>query len=778
MCELPNDAARRKALDTLPPTLNATYERILRRVNQSNAEIQQLVRRTLQWLVHGYWSNDVIGIDALREALSIEIGDKQRNIEAIPDEKHILRWCSSLVRKSANGFFLELAHFTVMEFLFEVDNDEFAAFGSDEEDDSLELAQICLTYLNLQDFDQEDHVSIETTRAREDQYPFRHLASNAWPELAHSHRCEIKLLPFLEDLFNPSKSNNFLSWANNRIFDNENVLDRDESELRTINSWVAEASPLHFAAMEGLPELCTRLIERGCDLHRNSAFGTPLHCAVMDWGEWLSVWSESRTHLQPSSTSQSVHRFDTVKVLLKAGADPNALCDTPAGTMSPVSIAMRKQLMPLILHLLQEGGLLDDASLDCLERANAWKRQDLVDILQNVTNENTPKVYRERLTRLTLVLRGPVSTTLADHSQQNCQTGLLQNVASESALRLAAEFGQLQIVARLLKDDKLQVDSRQEQTGLTALHYAVGNDHTQIAKELMSHGANLCQPDSSGRAAIHHSVNGRGGDCLSFLIQQTSQIAATDLKGLNILHFAAQIENLRALRIVLNYVGPNLSPDAQTNEGETALMLAARAGNTAAVKSLLLHGCDPNIIDNRKWNVAHFATRYGHRDVLSALRDSRVHWHSKTSVKFNPTPAQDTTALHIAASLESCTVLEYLLSEGIVTNINAVSEHSTTALHAATWFKRADNVSLLLSHEADPTIANANGDLPLHLAARLGFQTIALIFTDFGCDLAIPNSVGLIPELLARICGHGTLANELRIRADRQGESGNFPLYV
>ena len=36
LCELPNDAARRTALQSLPPDLHSTYSRILDRVDQAN----------------------------------------------------------------------------------------------------------------------------------------------------------------------------------------------------------------------------------------------------------------------------------------------------------------------------------------------------------------------------------------------------------------------------------------------------------------------------------------------------------------------------------------------------------------------------------------------------------------------------------------------------------------------------------------------------------------------------------------------------------------------
>lgn len=125
LCELPNDAARRKALNSLPPDLNSTYERILGRVNHSNSETQKLVQRALRWISGEFLDfdsdmNGKLSTEALCEAVSVDLGSKQRNSQAIPDEYEILHWCSSLVRKSASGK-LEFAHFTVQEFLQQID---------------------------------------------------------------------------------------------------------------------------------------------------------------------------------------------------------------------------------------------------------------------------------------------------------------------------------------------------------------------------------------------------------------------------------------------------------------------------------------------------------------------------------------------------------------------------------------------------------------------------------------------------------------------------------
>lgn len=116
ICELPNDAARRAALGSLPPDLNSTYERILSRVNQCNLETQKLVRRALRWLAYD-GSTQYLTVEALCEAVSVDLGSTRRNPEAISDDYEILRRCSSLVRRSEDGERLELAHFTVKEFL-------------------------------------------------------------------------------------------------------------------------------------------------------------------------------------------------------------------------------------------------------------------------------------------------------------------------------------------------------------------------------------------------------------------------------------------------------------------------------------------------------------------------------------------------------------------------------------------------------------------------------------------------------------------------------------
>lgn len=216
LCELPNDSSRRKALGSLPPTLNATYERILRHVNASNNEVQLLVSRTLKWIVHQQRSTNLVFLpdEALCEAVSISTGDTRRDTNKISDEYEMLRWCSSLVRKGADDGSLELAHFTVEEFLLQLGDEEsgeFASYRVGFEHIESEVAKVCLTYLNFRDFDQAAHNDMAVTKRRLKDYPLRLYAVIFWVNYARPRLADQELLSLAKQLLNPSKPGSLLS---------------------------------------------------------------------------------------------------------------------------------------------------------------------------------------------------------------------------------------------------------------------------------------------------------------------------------------------------------------------------------------------------------------------------------------------------------------------------------------------------------------------------------------------------------------------------------------
>ncbi len=283
LCELPNDATRRKALNTLPPTLHATYERILLRVNERSKEVQQLVQRSLRWLV---CSKSPLSSSALCEAISISPGDTTLDRTAISGEDEVLRWCSSLVRRSASGESLELAHFTVKEFLttgIDSLDTEFGAYHFGPDIDDEELAEICLTYLSFKEFAHGGKISEDSFHERMEKFAFRLYAVRRWMEHARKHLAKPVVWSLMQDLLHPSKPLVFISWAHDllRVFDAPDDMVAYTEHQLVNRPDLATASPLHFASLLALPEFCEWLILKGCCINQSSAFGTPLEWALL-----------------------------------------------------------------------------------------------------------------------------------------------------------------------------------------------------------------------------------------------------------------------------------------------------------------------------------------------------------------------------------------------------------------------------------------------------------------------------------------------------------------
>ena len=324
-------------------------------------------------------------------------------------------------------------------------------------------------------------------------------------------------------------------------------------------------------------------------------------------------------------------------------------------------------------------------------------------------------------------------------------------------MQFAAEFGQKEKLFELLKDSNLNVNSAQQGTGMTAIHYAVVNDHVQILEILLRFGGNPSQTDSEGRTALHHACSRRESLCLSILLQQDSKALPCKREMLQPLPLAFLDNESHSMSVLSNRGGNRLDPDAQSHFGETALMLAVKNRNTDATRSLLSHGCNPNVTNFTGSTLIHYACDFdshsaldsvSHR-ILTLMRDTTIDWNSRISTLIHGRARHNVTVLHLAAAREDSDRLEYLLCGNFVSDINGVTDFGETALSIAVWTRSVQNVSLLLSNGADATIMDQDGECPIHTAARLGYHEVVRQFLNHGCDIRIQNRFGLDSELIA-----------------------------
>ena len=665
LCELPNDAARRIALDSLPPDLNSTYERILSRVNQSNPETQKMVRRALRWITASICPT----IEALCEAVSIDFGNTRRNLQAIPDEFEILHWCSSLVRKSADGRELELAHFTVKEFLQQIYSRRdisFSPYRIEPRIDKLIRAKVCLTYLNFEDFDQVGPFSQHEVKRRALEYPFRSYAVFAWKDIACRNPDDPELFSLTQKLFNLSKPNTLISWSQDNVW--EPWLE-DDAKLKIISSGLAEATALHYAASSCLTKVCSWLIRSGCDVNRNTTFGTPLHCALLSWRAFYGKFEGFELHGSPDDILN-----DTVDLLLESGADPNLCYDTATRKLSPLYIALNRSKWDIAVRLLDAGAILDSPCLDKLE--GHPKSEDIREIVEHITNHNLPQENHNRLLQLALKAKISDMTRLVQKDSDKKDNDIpYPKTQHELVLRTAAEFGQVEMVIRLLEDQKLDVDAADGITGLTALHHAARTDQLGVAQILVDRGADLTRLDSLGRTALHHSVQGRDARCVQFFLHRDADTSLRDLEGLTVWHLAANEGNIQALGFLLS--GSTASASAislKAYDGRTPLLCASANGSKEAMKLLLRAG--------------------------SSLTETAL---------------DGSSPLHYAAESGSLEGITFLIEQGVDPRV--VTLDNSSAIHCSIRGDRknlAEIIHNLLESGADPCEARKDGCTPLH----------------------------------------------------------------
>lgn len=129
---------------TLPETLDATYERILQAID---AEDREHAYRALELLA---FSKRPLRVEEAAEAIVIVPGCKSFDPDdRFFDPKDVLSICAGLVKRVQDGNDLVLAHYSVQEFLLShrIRQSTVAFFGLDHKMSQINIAEACLTYL-------------------------------------------------------------------------------------------------------------------------------------------------------------------------------------------------------------------------------------------------------------------------------------------------------------------------------------------------------------------------------------------------------------------------------------------------------------------------------------------------------------------------------------------------------------------------------------------------------------------------------------------------------
>lgn len=124
-------------------------------------------------------------------------------------------------------------------------------------------------------------------------------------------------------------------------------------------------------------------------------------------------------------------------------------------------------------------------------------------------------------------------------------------------------------------------------------------------------------------AAAHGAIN-----CCQYLIDQKAEKSQKNFSGYTALHWAAYTGREECLRILLGDLSNNSSSysliESQTEDGKTALHIAALRGHLNFIRDLISYGADINAISSNGWTALHFALTSNQKDVCQYLLSEKI----------------------------------------------------------------------------------------------------------------------------------------------------------
>ena len=577
----------RNILEELPKSLDETYKRILKEINNAN---QEHAYRLLQCLTV---ASRPLRIEELAEVLAIDF-----NSGGIPKLKANWRWedqeaavlsaCSSLVSViTDNGHrVVQFSHFSVKEYLtsdrLASSSDEVSRLHIPIEPSHAILAQACFSVLLCLD-DRTDQDGVEKV------LPLVQYAAEYWDGHAQVGNVELRIKDALDQFFDVDKPH-FLAWVQmRRLWGLVTV----STSGQTVP---LSAAPLYFAAERGFRGLVGRLIiKHPQKIHRlGGQHGTPLHASVE--GEHIEVAqllfahgaginSCSKGDWTPLHISVSKGRFEIGKWLLDHGAD--------------VDFQNNDGWTPL--HVAAANGVLEASRILIEHNAAIEARNDV---------GSTPLLCASKNGRLTVVrLLTDYNADVNEHDD-----------GGNYPLHLAAAYGDVE-VTRILLERGAKVNVWND-NGSTPLLIASMKRHYPIVRLLLDHDARVHVHDSAqGNTPLHHVAMHGPFELARTLLERNAEVNSRNDHRSTPLLLASEFGDRRVVQLLLDHGGDAYARDW---DGDTPLHCAALRGRLEVTRMLLELNIEVNSRNEKGSTPLHLASAgygEGFPDVVRLLLD-------------------------------------------------------------------------------------------------------------------------------------------------------------
>ena len=672
-------------LKVLPRGLDKTYNAILSRLED---EDQKIAGRILQLIM---FSCKPLDLSELVDGIAIEPGihslrSLQKNRLRRPTD--VFEICGSLIRQSPTTEKLELAHYSVYEFLLapNLQSGEKNKFHFFRPKASLKIATSCIIYLSVEEFGSKEFSShVEPSSALAvasvrgapiSESPLLDYAGNYW----WNHLSTVdpisysKLWPVLERFFN-QKRGNFQYWAS--------ILRYTHGEYK----YPVGLSPLHVAALHGLALLASMLLMKYPRMieSRTSDGRTALHVATENGqdlvtelliGEKASLEASDNAGRRPLHLATERGDEFAVKQLLKAGADVNAAL---ADGQTPLTIALENQWDGLVEMMLK--------------------------------------------------------TARADSSLED----------GRSLLHLAAQTGNKSHILALLKNKKGDVNAR-DANKWTPLHFAVENGYLSVVEILLANGAFASALDKKGWTPLHAAIQQRHLACATLLLQTTDRNQESQLEIASRSTSRQRDQAMCANRDSAVKYGKSLSVDGGRDRAPWPLFLAVSNSYEDGVQLLLgfnnvrheisqhdMAQCLDRSLEFSDTTV--LGTLLGHAPVYKvheALCKAVLCCQEVTLSRFQSylveTEANYYYHFKEAIKSKSVEVMRYLMKLTMPDRPQRMIDLLGEAIHT----KEIEVVRQLIDRIHDISLSSSNNCTPLRLAIQSGEYPIAALLMERG----------------------------------------------
>ncbi|XP_043088850.1 transient receptor potential cation channel, subfamily N, member 1 isoform X2 [Puntigrus tetrazona] len=300
-------------------------------------------------------------------------------------------------------------------------------------------------------------------------------------------------------------------------------------------------------------------------------------------------------------------------------------------------------------------------------------------------------------------------------------------------------------------------------SGAVCLHTAAKIGHTAVVKALLQKGAHVDASSKDGHTALHVAVENCKPQVVQMLLGFGANVQLRGGKAQETpLHIAARVKEGERVAEMLLKSGADVN--AEQENGETAMHVAARHGALQMIQALILEGGDVTWKSKVGENPLHVAVRHCHALVVQEVLNSLTHERSRQEAELYVREGNKAgeTPLHLAAELRS------------------------DAVHQPE--EDASIIRILMEHHADmAAVTRQSGETPLHYSARVGNTAVLQEMLGNGPSNQLQSAInkhaknGWSPLLLAAEQGHTAVVKILLLnnaRVDVFDEEGKAAIHL